>query len=176
MTYSNRAPVRCSDSVQSRDDGFHTAVVGGRAGATDHVDAVAAAVRPAGGERRHQIPGLRQTPYLKVLLVRCDDNDIYKSHTRSEIREWIKKNTASAQSTKKASTAENHDAFEWMIVHVVIPNTVAATQPRATKTADGSSTDVGKTSTRWGKGSSTLLEKMKSEFNGSGKTAHERVA
>ncbi len=52
--------------------------------------------------------------------MRCDDNDIYKSHTRSEIREWIKKNTASAQSTKKASTAENHDAFEWMIVHVVI--------------------------------------------------------
>ncbi|GAW23078.1 hypothetical protein ANO14919_126280 [Xylariales sp. No.14919] len=123
--------------------------------------------------RRHQIPGLRQTPYLKVLLVRCDENDSYKSHVRQQIRDWIKANiTPSA--AKKTSAAENHDAFEWLIVHVVIPNTVAATQPR--KSDAGSGSDKASAASRWRPGSSTLLEKLRSDFNSSSKSAMDRVS
>ncbi|KAI0392905.1 cis-golgi transport protein particle complex subunit [Xylariaceae sp. FL0594] len=123
--------------------------------------------------RRHQIPGLRQTPYLKVLLVRCDDNDSYKSHVRQEIRDWIKANTPPSTS-KKANAAENHDAFEWLIVHVVIPNTVAATQPRKSDVSSG--TDKTSATSRWRPGSSTLLEKLRSDFNGSSKGGPDRVS
>lgn len=123
--------------------------------------------------RRHQIPGLRRTPYLKILLVRCDDNDAYKSHVRQEIRDWIKANTHSSTS-KKANAAENHDAFEWLVVHVVLPNTVAATQPR--KSDVGSGSDKSSAASRWRPGSSTLLEKLRSDFNSSGKSATGRVS
>ncbi|KAI0970248.1 trafficking protein particle complex subunit 10 [Xylaria arbuscula] len=123
--------------------------------------------------RRHQIPGLRQTPYLKVLLVRCDDNDSYKGHVRQEIRDWIKIHTPPSTS-KKANAAENHDACEWLIVHVVIPNTVAATQPR--KSDLGSGSEKASTTSRWRPGSSTLLEKLRSDFNSSSKSAMDRVS
>ncbi|KAI1437594.1 cis-golgi transport protein particle complex subunit [Xylaria sp. CBS 124048] len=122
--------------------------------------------------RRHQIPGLRRTPYLKVLLIRCDDNDSYKGHVRQEIRDWIKANTP-ASTSKKANAAENHDAFEWLIVHVVIPNTVAATQPRKSDTGSGSEKPA---TSRWRPGSSTLLEKFRSDFNSSSKGSVDRIA
>ncbi|KAK0648922.1 trafficking protein particle complex subunit 10 [Cercophora newfieldiana] len=161
-----------------RDDGFQTASLGGRPGSTDQIDSTAAAAPRAAGaagkERRHQIPGLRRTPYLKILLVRCDDNETYKATTRAEIREWIKTHTPS----KPTSNAENHDAFEWLIVHVVIPNTTAATQPRlsGSKAPESSSDATTKTATsRWRGGSSTLLEKLRSDFNGSSKSAVDRV-
>lgn len=160
-----------------RDDGFQTASVGGRPGSTDQTESIAGAVRgtgAAGKERRHQIPGLRRTPYLKVLLVRCDDNETYKSTTRAEIRDWIKTQTPS----KPASNAENHDAFEWLIIHVVIPNTTAATQPRlgGIKAPESSSDSTTKSATsRWRGGSSTLLEKLRGDFNGSSKSAVDRV-
>lgn len=173
----------------SNDDGFTTQALGGRAGSIENIDAVvlpSGAARPGSmPARRHQIPGLRRTPYLKVLFVRCDDNDTYKSTTRDEIRKWIKENTPPAQSTKKdRNTAENHDAFEWLIIHVVIPNTVASTQPRTTgaissKGLDGSSDSLPMTKSttrRWGGGSSTLLEKLRSDFNGTSKSAVDRVA
>ncbi|KAK3940892.1 trafficking protein particle complex subunit 10 [Diplogelasinospora grovesii] len=176
---------RSDSPAASRDDGFSTASVGGRPGSIDRPESMGSAtLRPpgavagAGKERRHQIPGLRRTPYLKVLLVRCDDNDTYKSTTRAEIREWIKTHTP-AQG-KSTSTAENHDAFEWLIIHVVIPNTVAATQPRMTgsKAADSSSDVTTKSSTtsRWRGGSSTLLEKLRSDFNGGSKSGVDHVA
>ena len=168
---------RVSD-ITHRDDGFQTAAVGGRPGSTEYVDALAPPARSAGPkERRHQIPGLRRTPYLKILFVRCDDNDSYKSQTRSEVREWIKQYTITAQSTKKLNVAETHDAFEWLIVHVVIPNTAAASQPRTSKTTDGSTPDLGgvKSTSRWGKSTSTLLEKFRSEFNGGSKNAIDRI-
>lgn len=128
-------------------------------------------------ERRHQIPGLRQTAYLKVLFIRCDDGDTYKAHTRRLVREWIKEHTPSTQSTTKLNTPENHDAFEWLIVHIVIPNTLAATQPRLSgKGSDGtpvSATDKA----RWrGGGSSTILDKLRADFNSSSKNAVDRVA
>ncbi|KAI5927491.1 trafficking protein particle complex subunit 10 [Camillea tinctor] len=130
-----------------------------------------AAGRSSVPARRHQIPGLRRTPYLKLLLVRCDDNDSYKGHVRQEIRDWIKTNTP--PSSKKVNTAENHDAFEWLIIHVVIPNTVAATQPRK---SDSGSTEKTSTASRWRPGSSTLLEKLRSDFNSSSKGAPDRIA
>ncbi|KAG7284004.1 hypothetical protein NEMBOFW57_010362 [Staphylotrichum longicolle] len=165
-------------AAANRDDGFQTAAIGGRTGSTEQQgDSSAATLRPpagaAGKERRHQIPGLRRTPYLKVLLVRCDDNDTYKSTTRSEIREWIKTNTAGSQG-KTSSTSENHDAFEWLILHVVLPNSTAATQPRVSGKAPDSSSDS-KTASRWRGGSSTLLRKMRADFNGSAKGAVDRV-
>ncbi|KAK0610992.1 trafficking protein particle complex subunit 10 [Immersiella caudata] len=160
-----------------RDDGFQTASIGGRPASTEQVEATAVAKTGAGAagkERRHQIPGLRRTPYLKVLLVRCDDNDTYKATTRAEIRDWIKTHASS----KPTSNAENHDAFEWLIVHVVIPNTTAATQPRlsGSKAAESSSDPAAKTAAlRWRGGSSTLLEKLRNDFNGSSKSAVDRV-
>ncbi|KAL8396542.1 hypothetical protein RB594_003575 [Gaeumannomyces avenae] len=155
-------------AIHNGADGFQTqAISGGAGGSADN-----AASRGGGARgRRHQIPGLRRTPYLKLLLIRCDDNDTYKSQTRSEIREWVKQNTSSS---KKTSHAENHDAFEWLIVHVVIPNTVAATQPRVT--GKGDSASEAKVTSRWRGSTSTLLEKMLADFNGSPKGAVDRVA
>jgi len=126
--------------------------------------------------RRHQIPGLRQTPYLKVLFVRCDDSESYKSHVRAEIREWVKSHAFASGSSKKSSASllEAYDAFEWLIVHVVLPNTTAATQPRVSKTSD--TIPENKTSSKWKGGSSTLLEKLRSDFNGTGKHSGDRVA
>lgn len=139
----------------------------------------------ASGARRHQIPGLRRTPYLKVLFVRCDDNDSYKSTVRSEVREWIKEHATpgSLNSTKKdaRNASENHDAFEWLIVHVVVPNTVAATQPRTSGSGTGKGTDSSdslptkSTSSRWGKSSTPLLERLRSDFNPSSKANMDHI-
>ncbi|GKT73076.1 TMEM1 family protein [Colletotrichum tofieldiae] len=166
--------LRRSVSASVKDDGFQTQSIGGKGVSSDATDAPAVATRQPGKERRHQIPGLRRTPYLKVLLVRCDDSDTYKSQTRAEIREWIKQNTPPSQSTRKLNTQENHDAFEFLIVHVVIPNTFAANQPRVSGKGPDA-TEKSRTS-RWGSGSSTLLEKLRSDFNSSSKGAIDRVA
>lgn len=165
--------VRRSDST-ARDDGFQTQSVGGRGPSTETVESSSQAAGPIGTRRRHQIPGLRRTPYLKVLLVRCDDNDSYKSSVRSEVREWIKNNTPSSSSSKKVSNQEKHDAYEWVIVHVVIPNTAAATQPRSASTRSETSSTETKTS-RWRTGSTPLLDKFRSDFNSSGKGAVDRI-
>ncbi|KAL0467975.1 trafficking protein particle complex subunit 10 [Neurospora intermedia] len=180
-TPDSKAPGRGrgESTASSRDDGFSTAPIGGGRGTPTDNAGPPGAIRHSGPgitkERRHQIPGLRRTPYLKILFVRCDDNDAYKSTTRSEIREWIKANTHSLTPGKTASNAENHDAFEWLIVHVVIPNTVAATQPRSSgsKAADSSSEKT--SALKWRTGSSTLLEKLRNDFNGTGKGAVDRV-
>lgn len=161
----------------AREDGFQTQPVGeGKLASTNGIDASSASLPPK--ERRHQIPGLRQTPYLKVLLVRCDDSETYKATTRAEIREWVKEHTPPSQSTRKVNTQENHDAFEWLIVHVVVPNTVASTQPRVSgKSAEGSASDKSvPSSSRWRTGSSTLLEKMRADFAVTGKNSVDRVA
>lgn len=169
------------------DDGFQTqALGGGNRGAGELEDALPP--RPyTASARRHQIPGLRQTPYLKVLLVRCDDNDQYKSKVRSEVRDWIKEHATppSSHSNKKDAhtAAENHDANEWLIIHVVVPNTVAATQPRATsggsgKGADGSSDSLPvtkSTGSLWSKTTTPLLEKMRSDFTSASKGNVDRI-
>ncbi|KAL7275089.1 hypothetical protein RUND412_001991 [Rhizina undulata] len=118
---------------------------------------------PPQKERRHQIPGLRKTPYLKIYLLRCDDNDIYKSTSRKLIREWISTHATAGDGMN------NHDAFEWLIIHVVLPGTPAAAQPRS------SSSDS--SGPRWMKGSTTVLEKIRSDFNAStsGNNKKDRV-
>ena len=116
-------------------------------------------------ERRHQIPGLRQTPYLKLYLLRCDDNDIYKNSSRKLLREWIKQTSLAG--------LDNHDSSEWLIVHAVFPDTAAAAQPRYSGSNDVAALDKG---SRWpGRGSSTILEKVRADFNGSSKPTKDRV-
>jgi hypothetical protein len=110
-------------------------------------------------ERRHQIPGLRQTPYVKVYLLRCDDNEAYKV-SRKTLRDWWKLHTPASQSSSSKSPQEDHDAFERLIIHVVLPDTGAAGQPSSSGSASRSS---------------TLLEKIKADFNVSSKSAPDRV-
>lgn len=161
-------------SGASRDDGFQTQNIGGQSNTLEVTDTASIPAKTPGSQRRHQIPGLRRTPYLKVLFVRCDDNDSYKSSVRSEVRDWVKAHTPQSGGSKKGNSQENHDAFEWLIVHVIIPNTVAATQPRSSSKAEGSVSE--KTSSRWRTGSTPLMEKFRSDFNGSAKTSPDRVA
>lgn len=126
--------------------------------------------------RRHQIPGLRQTPYLKIFLLQCDDNDTYKATARKAVREWIKTHASTPQATSSTSSGggsnsgsgsgggssqEKHDAFEWLILHVE---------------QDGDGVDKAATTSKWGQRSTTVLEKLKADFNGSSKTAVDRVA
>ncbi|KAF2640852.1 TMEM1 family protein-like protein [Massarina eburnea CBS 473.64] len=132
-------------------------------------------IRGPSKERRHQIPGLRRTPYLKVYLLRCDDADTYKSTSRKQLREWVKTHTPPSQSSSSASTADNHDAFEWMIVHVVIPDTAAASQPRGSANATTGEKEKTTGMSRFTRGTTTILEKIKADFNSASKTAPDRV-
>ncbi|KAF1363866.1 hypothetical protein EJ07DRAFT_151952 [Lizonia empirigonia] len=126
-------------------------------------------------ERRHQIPGLRRTPYLKVYLLRCDDSETYKGTVRKQLRDWIKDHTPPAQSSS-TSTQENHDAYEWMIIHVVLPDTPAASQPRGSgSAATGDKEKSGATSV-FKRASTTILEKIRVDFNIASKSAPDRVA
>ncbi|KAE9984706.1 hypothetical protein EG327_004917 [Venturia inaequalis] len=130
--------------------------------------------------RRHQIPGLRQTPYLKVYLLRCDDSESYKTTSRKLVREWLKNHTPPSQSSSSKSAQDNHDAFEWLILHVVVPNTAAASQPRSsgnTAKVEGSQSEKsGSSKGLLGRSSNTILEKIKADFNVSSKSAPDRVS
>ncbi|KAF2118959.1 TMEM1 family protein-like protein [Lophiotrema nucula] len=150
----------------------------GPSGASSPAPTSTEIIRPPAKERRHQIPGLRQTPYLKIYLLRCDDSDTYKSAARKQLREWVKTNTPPSQSSSSSSTQENHDAFEWMILHVVIPDTSAASQPRGSTTSSTTTGEKEKSNStsRWARGTSTILEKIRADFNVSSKSAPDRVA
>lgn len=142
-------------------------------------DGQAAGAPPIAKERRHQIPGLRQTPYLKLYLLRCDDVETYRESSRKALREWLKTHTPPSQKSS-SSAQENHDAFEWMLVHVILPNTAAAAQPRYSKKSKDDEEEPnpkpGKTRLKIGKSSNTILEKIKADFNVSSKSAPDRVA
>jgi hypothetical protein len=126
-------------------------------------------------QRRHQIPGLAQTPYLKVYLLRCDDSDTYKSTARKQVRDWVKEHTPPSQSST-SSAQENHDAFEWMIIHVVVPETPAASQPRGSTASAAGEKEKSAATSRWARGTTTLLEKLRADFNVVAKTAPDRVS
>ncbi|KAH8815148.1 TMEM1 family protein-like protein [Xylogone sp. PMI_703] len=166
------------NSAGSGEDGSKIQNIGSLS--SEKVDSQSGQTQTAVKGRRHQIPGLRQTPYLKVLLLRCDDNDTYKSQSRQQVRDWIKEHTQDAKkSASKLSTQDNHDAFEWLVIHVVVPNTAAATQPRTSgKNSDsGTGTPTEKTGVRWRPGgSSTILDKLRTDFNGSSKLGVDRIA
>lgn len=119
-------------------------------------------------ERRHQIPGLRQTPYLKIFFLRCSDVESYRATHRAQIREWIKENTPPSQSTASLNAQEFHDAFEWLIVHIVLPDDGRAiSHPSNTSKSD----------VRNGfRGSDAVIDKVRADFNGTSKSAIDRVA
>ncbi|GKZ23696.1 hypothetical protein AbraCBS73388_010271 [Aspergillus brasiliensis] len=111
--------------------------------------------------RRHQIPGLRQTPYLKIYLLRCDDNDTYKATARKALRDWIKSHATTSSTSATSTSQEKHDAFDWLIVHVV---------------QDGDGAEKSAPS-KWGRTTTTVLEKIKADFNGTSKSSTtDRVA
>lgn len=129
-------------------------------------------------ERRHQIPGLRQTPYLKLYLLHCKDTETYKSTARKFLREWVKEHTPPSQSSSLVNRADNHDAFEWLIVHVVVPNEDTLKGLRLSGSSKGEgNAEKASGGSRWSaRGSSTLIEKIRSDFNATSKTAADRVA
>ncbi|KAL8850953.1 MAG: hypothetical protein Q9221_004153 [Calogaya cf. arnoldii] len=166
--------VQAGSSYKSEDppERLHSSALNGAAGNAEGRDAPRD-IRPGSGvgvkrERRHQIPGLRQTPYLKIFFLRCSDVESYRANYRKQIREWIKGNTPPTQSTASINTQEFHDAFEWLIVHVVLPD-----DGRSISRASG----TGKSEVRSALGgSSAVTEKLRADFNGSSKTAVDRVS
>lgn len=105
---------------------------------------------------------------MKIFFLRCNDLESYRLTHRKHIREWIKGNTPPTQSTASVNTQEFHDAFEWLLVHVVLPD-----DGRSISRAPGTDKNDGRNGHR---GSSAVTEKVRTDFNGSSKTAVDRVA
>lgn len=125
-------------------------------------------------ERRHQIPGLRQTPYLKIYLLQCSDVDTYRTSSRKLLRDWVKCHTPQSQSSTSLNNQENHDAFEWLIVHV-LPASADGDTPRPSGVARTES-EKRSNSSRWpSRSSSSVIEKIRADFNGTSKNAVDRV-
>ncbi|EME85799.1 uncharacterized protein MYCFIDRAFT_104391, partial [Pseudocercospora fijiensis CIRAD86] len=120
------------------------------------LDIVRSGATNAARKRRHQIPGFRTTPFLKVYVLRCDDKEAYKDSDRKKIREWIREN---AQPEGK----QNHDACEWLILHV------SSKDPDDLKERKGGNKLIGK-STR------TVFDRLRADFNESSKSSFDRVA
>ncbi|KAK9480577.1 trafficking protein particle complex subunit 10 [Lipomyces japonicus] len=72
---------------------------------------------------QHQIPGLLDTPYMKIILVKCDDNDTYRSSVRRTIREWFTTHVASRR-----------DSTEWLIFYCA-PNGSSSSSTLRLKTS-----------------------------------------
>ena len=126
-------------------------------------------------ERRHQIPGLRQTPYLKFYLLQCSDVDTYRANSRRLLRDWVKDQSPPSQSSTSLNKQENHDAFEWLIVHLLPKATDGATS-RPSSLARTES-EKRQSSSRWpSRSSSSVIEKIRADFNGTSKNAVDRVA
>lgn len=130
--------------------------------------------------RRHQFPGLRQTPYLKLYILRCDDKETYKTDSRKLLQNWVRDNTPSTQSTSALNKHDYHDACEWLILHVVVPDTPAAQEPRWTAASKKDPDELAErpqTTAKWpGKSTRTVLDKIRADFNSSSKSDPERVA
>ncbi|KAK6422165.1 hypothetical protein LTR95_016709, partial [Oleoguttula sp. CCFEE 5521] len=122
-------------------------------------------------QRRHQIPGLKTSPYLHVYLLRCDDKDTYKASERAKIREWVKERS-SLQGKR-----DRHDADEWLVLHVVLPGTVAANEPRWRESAQDPDElkERKKSNIKLpGKSTRTVFDKLRSDFND--KSSPDRIA
>lgn len=126
-------------------------------------------------ERRHQIPGLRQTPYLKIYLLQCSDVDTYRASSRKQLRDWVKDHTPPSQSGSSVNVQENHDAFEWLIIQVLPPSAdVDTSRPSSVHRTES---DKRPSSSRWpSRSSSSVIEKIRADFNGTSKIAVDRVA
>ena len=120
-------------------------------------------------ERRHQIPGLRRTPYLKICLLRSSDTDDYKANARKLLREWV-----NTQSNPSRSKQDNHDACEWLIVHVTSVSRDGSRPSGSIKSE--SIAEKRPNSRRWPSRSvTTIVEKIRADFNGVSKSAVDRV-
>ena len=126
-------------------------------------------------ERRHQIPGLRQTPYLKIYLLTCSDVDTYRANSRKLLRDWVKDQTPPSQSSISLNKQENHDAFEWLIIHLLPIATDGATSGPSSLARTES--EKKQSSSRWpSRSSSSVIEKIRADFNGTSKNSVDRVA
>lgn len=94
------------------------------------------------------------------------------------MREWVKEHTPPSQSSSLINKADNHDAFEWLIVHVVVLNEDSLKGPGLSGSSKGEAfSEKASGGSRWStRGSSTLIEKIRSDFNATSKTAIDRVA
>lgn len=63
---------------------------------------------------KHQMLGLSSAPYFKVIFIKCDDNETYRSSVRPAIREWLAKSVTGVR-----------DPTEWLIVHYIPPGSKA---------------------------------------------------
>jgi trafficking protein particle complex subunit 10 len=150
-----KSPTRPARSIESLNIDLVASQPADENRSSNDSSATAATAAPL---RRHQIPGLRQTPYLKIYLLKCDDNEVYKASSRKLLRDWIKAHSASQQTS--GGGQDNHDACEWIILHVL---------------QDGEVSE--RAASKWpGRGSTSVLEKVKADFNGTSKTAIDRVA
>jgi len=88
------------------------------------------------------------------------------------LKEWLKQCAAGKKNG-------NHDAFEWLILHVVIPDTQAASEPRWREAVveDAEELKERKSGAKWpGKSKRTVFDKLRADFNEAGKTGQDRVA
>ena len=78
----------------------------------------------------------------------------------------------------KGNKGGNHDASEWLILHVVIPDTVAASEPRWRESSrDSEELKERKQGVKLpGKSTRTVFDKLRADFNESGKSAMDRIA
>ncbi len=129
--------------------------------------------------RRHQIPGLRQSPYLKIYFLKCDDVETYRATARKDVREWINGHTPESQKSSSVGKRDNHDAFEWLIVQVIDKTIDRSSTPETANEnkKDGPSkrfSTLSRMSSR-ASSSSNVIEKVRSDFNGTSKNAVDRV-
>ena len=85
--------------------------------------------------------------------------------------------TPSSQSSASINSQENHDAFEWMIVHVVLPDSLSTSQSQTSGNPKrDSSREKGHGSSIWhSRNSSTLIDQIRADFNGPSKASVDRV-
>lgn len=113
-------------------------------------------------------------------MLRCDDKDAYKAAARKHLRDWIRDNTSSSENAPAKGGREDHDTCEWLIVHVVLPDTQEATEPRWRPNNDEKTSDEFKErpagKSKWpGRSTRTVFDKLRADFNSS-KSAPDRVA
>ena len=125
-------------------------------------------------ERRHQIPGLRRTPYLKIYFFQCDDIDTYRASARQSLRDWVNKQGPSSQSSVNVNKQENHDAHEWLVIHVTGRGTESSTSSGDAK-SDPEITKKSSTSRWTSRSSKSVIEKLRLDFNGTSKHAIDRI-
>ena len=128
-------------------------------------------------ERRHQIPGLQRTPYLKVYLLSCSNVETYKAKYRKELGEWVRDKSPSSSSSTALNRQEHHDASEWLIIHVVPPlaeDPSSSSRPPSNQ-GDGKIEKMA-SSTRWpSRNGTSVIEKLRLDYNATSKGAPERV-